>query len=685
MENDECNKNDAHNIIIICFDSYIILYSFVGIFVILKYLGLSNKINILQLEKYVILSLFFIAHIIRRATIIFENHDDCHKIPPSKLFSIFIDVYLKTVFMFNFSISLFLYKNIVGPTHLLHSIIKKPFHVMYEISILIVTGISIVIAFFLEKTIPYEIIDELKICQILGIGYLAFFGLINILDLIIIIKTLRLLEKYSFLSKEKIASYLKGNLVVCFLYLIIPLIEIILFIYEKAESATYQTIFQYTLEVISLIDVHILFYQIYCSDCYLYKISKKKGRLFFWIFKCLMPDFHNSQIITDSISEIGNKNEAHKEVLVSSGFEKLEQFLQQNNYNIDSYNIELLDYIINTSLASICLAYNKKGETEKDEYLFLKTKFHNDFKEDQAVNTLIESTRVNVDKLNVSIISYFNQSISNMLSIREISIDTIKNSIMPQYIEETNQFKSILRKNIIEEDFKNFKTLVLKSCDKQICIEIYPNFITDSPQQKINVALKNYINHLNKYQETFLPLVLGVYKVKINDFDDLLFILTENSLNEGTVTNNLNNYYHLFQLNYPSADPLKNIKDENNILQERENEIKMNEIDLFNSVLKRDLQLLSSLNINTFGLNVLYYQPRSLGNDQDGLVFQRKEAFQTFSFLKYFTVSYGPRLFVFYFQFCRVFDQENYRFCSFSYTIQVEEIRKKIISYFCGV
>ena len=154
-----------NNIIFISFDSLLIISSFITVIILMCYVGRSNKENILQCEKYFFFFLFFVLHLLRRVSILFEKDETKRKIPMTIYNNIF-DIYIKTVFIYNCSISIFIYRNIKEPTHLLRSIIKKPLHLAYEIFVIVVIAISAAIDW---------ILTELKMKIKFQIGYLVLY------------------------------------------------------------------------------------------------------------------------------------------------------------------------------------------------------------------------------------------------------------------------------------------------------------------------------------------------------------------------------------------------------------------------------------------------------------------------------------------------------------------------------
>ena len=669
----ETQEKLINNIIFICFDSFLIISSFITVIILLCYVGRANKENILQCEKYFFFFLFFVLHLLRRVSILLKVKDE-ERFIPMMIYNNIFDIYIKTVFIYNCSISIFIYRNIKEPTHLLRSIIKKPLHLAYEIFVIVVIAISAVIDWILTKLKHQENINiEIKF----QIGYLVLYLIFIIITIALIVKTKKIIKRYSFVSKRKLLSVLNCNLVISILYSIFFLAEIFIvvpFIEDKRKQFSYDmttTLFQYPLIIVSLLDLSTTLFQIYTSDCYLYILSKTKIKHFFCLYRCLFPSYHdNTSDINSNHQSIPFNVNLFDGSYFSSNYELLEDFLQKNKYNINSYYIEILDYIINASLIGISKAYdqmetdeelineiNKPSpiSTDKHEDEFIRNKERNDFSDQQVLNSLIESLCVGSEELKLNIKSYYGTLISNILKEKEIRPSQVKSSITSHFNEESGQCVSVLRKNILEEDIKSFRSLSLKSYDMKLSIEIYPSFIKeDKPTQNINVILFNYLNFIYVEKNTYLPLIFGIFKVRINSFDELLFIITQNSLNESTQRNyNANNYYQLQKFEYPMTNMITNQLRENkeNIFSDTSTIMEMEEYDTFNTVFNNDIHFLNDCAINNFNFEIMYYEPKEIDDDTSS---------DHFCTSKGYRIKKGNSTYMLHFQFGRIFDLDNF-------------------------
>ena len=649
--------NEYQHIIIACFDSFIIALSLLIIFLLICYVGKSNKENILQSEKYFLFIVFYAYHIYRRISII-NTEEMKFDITYNNIF----DLYVKAIFIYNFCISLFIYRNIKEPTHLLRSIIKKPLHIMYEVSIIIILIINGIGDYLLNNQ------DNLSLKM--EILYLMIFLCFIAITLILIWKSKRLLIIYQFESKRKISTVLNCNIIISFLYFLLFLAEIAVIVpsLKNDNKPEYAIIyFQYPLQIISLCDILVGLFQIYISDCYLYLISKsKKMNCIFCLFHILFPSFHNTNKTANNISEFAIE-QSDETLLSKSNYELLEDFLQKNNSNINSYYIEILDFIINTSLIGLWKMYdtiiNSEDENFKfDEKIFTKNENKNDFAENQILSSMIDNGGVKCEEINSKVKTFYTKMVHNIFKEKKLNYENIQNSLISHHNEENGNCVSLLRKNILEENFKSFKSLSLKSYDKRLSIEIYPNIISEDRTQKkhINILLYNYLNYLFAKDKTYLPLIYGIFKVKINNFDELLFIITENSLNENTPINNMNNYFHIKKFEFPQTKTI-DVEDENFAsLFISHNPLMMENYDTFSNIFDEDILFLRDNIISHFNFSILYYMSmpsNDISRNSELIEDNENENFWT---KKGHKVKIENKWYMLHFQFGRIFDEDNF-------------------------
>lgn len=152
--------------------------------------------------------IFFVVHISYQTYYLFEDNIDNNIIQKTinTIYLYFFDYYLMILYLLNLFISLFIYRNIQDPSHLLIEVIKQPKRIKYEIIILI----SCIIKFGLNYIKYHENNNPSKIIQIVCIGA------ISLITYIYIHFSKKMLRLYSFNFKYKFTSILTSNRIIIF-------------------------------------------------------------------------------------------------------------------------------------------------------------------------------------------------------------------------------------------------------------------------------------------------------------------------------------------------------------------------------------------------------------------------------------------------------------------------------------
>ena len=200
-------------------------------------------------------------------------------------------------------------------------------------------------------------------------------------------------------------------------------------------------------------------------------------------------------------------------------------------------------------------------------FTFYKNKVINDF-------TLFEevfnnsNNKVDQTDLRVNIYSYYTNSCVNNIFEKNYSSKNIANSIISHIpIKNSNSvsssstsnpelpaynYYSLTASNAKEINFKNLNNICFKTYDKRYRLEIFEtsetiNEMTISSHKNnnnISELINKYFEYLDKkgINNTFLPLILGIFKIKINHFKSLLVIITDNSIIENYTVKNYTNW-----------------------------------------------------------------------------------------------------------------------------------------------
>ena len=229
-----------------------------------------------------------------------------------------------------------------------------------------------------------------------------------------------------------------------------------------------------------------------------------------------------------------------------------------------------------------------KGNHNNDEFVFVKNANKNDFLNSEEIfaNTWNDFSNEN---LNVKIISYYtSKCVSNLIDknfTSKIIRDSLNSHLTDTVNENDNSIKkskntlnnlstsinnylpyhSILACNAKEEYFLHLKNMSIKSYDKHLIFDIFESNddedISLDSKNSTNIKIAKMINRYFDYIKgvgvsvTFLPIVLGIFKVKINSFKSMLIYLSCNSLLENSPSSS----YSLWQLIRFSLNNVKKV------------------------------------------------------------------------------------------------------------------------------
>ena len=165
-----------------------------------------------------------------------------------------------------------------------------------------------------------------------------------------------------------------------------------------------------------------------------------------------------------------------------------------------------------------------------------------------------------LNDINVQISTYFtNQCVYNIINSNLLS-KKIGTSLVCHFLinskkekqENMNNFMSLITSNAKEESFKNIKNISLKSYDKYFNLDIFEtnddeinqNSKSNKDIAKMIIEYFNYIQNGKGQTGSFLPTLIGIFKIKINNFKSNLIFVSRNTL----VQNIPKNFYTYWQL-----------------------------------------------------------------------------------------------------------------------------------------
>ena len=164
------------------------------------------------------------------------------------------------------------------------------------------------------------------------------------------------------------------------------------------------------------------------------------------------------------------------------------------------------------------------------------------------------------EDIKVKITSYFTDNC--VMNIKKLNLFSkkIASSLVSHFIisakkednDNPNNFWSLISANAKEEYFKNQKNLSFKSYDKNFTFDFFESDdenISENNKSTKNIAImiKRYFDYIQNGKGktgTFLPELIGIFKIKINNFKTMLLYVSRNSI----VNNVPRNFYTYWQL-----------------------------------------------------------------------------------------------------------------------------------------
>ena len=301
-----------------------------------------------------------------------------------------------------------------------------------------------------------------------------------------------------------------------------------------------------------------------------------------------------SEIDFEITNEESNYRESETDISLMPKFSEDNELISiyKNNIYFEDYFLHFFDRYLNILMASLFKMYNSKlfstdsvrNETLKEEIGITESAigginytsaveisetrdkkdncstfyFRKKVKKD-PFNLFKDIIGPNTDDLNVKISTYFtNQCVLNISNSNLVS-KKIASSFISHFIinkkkeneENQNKYWSLTAANAKEEYFKNITNFTMKSYDKNFNIDFFETddeYISKNSSSKkiFNMIIHyfNYIQHGKGQTGTFLPILIGIFKVKICNFKTILIFISRNNL----VQNVPNNFFKYWQM-----------------------------------------------------------------------------------------------------------------------------------------
>ena len=267
-------------------------------------------------------------------------------------------------------------------------------------------------------------------------------------------------------------------------------------------------------------------------------------------------------------------------------------------------------------------------------YTFHKKKGKNHF----AIFKQILGTTTTED-LKVKISCYYTDNCVMNIKKLNLASKKIASSLISHFIinpkkddkDHPNNYWSLVSANAKEEYFRNMRNVSFKSYDKNYNLDFF-----ETDDQKIslnNKSNRNIADMINKYFDyiqkgkgqtgTFLPELIGIFKVKINDFKTMLIFISRNSI-VYNVPKNFYTYWQLLRFDNTKPQKIATSKCRGTLVTEEPlfeklyaSDIKknkdMNKVMLknysdFKEIIGNDINFLKDNNLLNVNLLMMYYE-----------------------------------------------------------------------------
>ena len=348
----------------------------------------------------------------------------------------------------------------------------------------------------------------------------------------------------------------------------------------------------------------------------------------------------------------------------------------KNNLTIEDYYFNYIDFIINLVLSSLYKIYssnvfsprlfkNKQlshemnitestifGATNQNlsstsniwnqsfdqnsnnstSFEFIKNRRKNDFSQMDEIFYASKEEKTIFDNIKIKIDSYFTDKCIMNIIDKNLTVKLITNSLkshlsfsnMKKNDFQNDKYLSIISSNAKEEYFKNLSNLSIKTYDRQLSLDIYE---TNDKEISLNIQNKNrnianildkYFNYIKArgFTGTFLPYLLGIFKVKINNFNTMLIYVSCNSFVEN-VPRNTFTYWQMIRFSNDQIKKIASSKYQKNLIKDdlifdeslkKNNKIEIKNYFGFQEVIKHDITFLQSSGCSYSDLIMIYFE-----------------------------------------------------------------------------
>ena len=292
--------------------------------------------------------------------------------------------------------------------------------------------------------------------------------------------------------------------------------------------------------------------------------------------------------------------------------------------------------------------FDIKKNKEKDDY--------SKYKEILENGIIIEN---NNNFLNTEVKSFFTPKCVETIFSQRLKGSNIGNSLISHiYLQSKNKnvtldnpmthYNSLTAANGKEEYFTKLKSICFKTFDKNFNLDIFDSnddeiaIKENGKNDDISLLLDKYFTyyHSKGVNGTFIPSLVGVFKIKINNFKTLLVFVTKNSLVENA-PKNFFTYWQLIRFFNEKPQKIASsqfssgrntlVKDDpifEKLFQVESkkdnpdfNKINMKNFNDFQETIKSDITFLNNVGCQNFDLLLMYYEyDNTQKHEKQGLI-----------------------------------------------------------------
>ena len=664
--------------LVCCISSILVMiYSFIAVFTLIYYTEKLSRLNLLIICKYLFLFFIYFLHLFFSINNLFDKDY-------SYSTSVISSFYLCFSFLLQVAINIEYYRNLRNPCYILKYIFNNEFEIFIKIFIILIISCFIAIfPFFFqkEKSNIYDFILSKNDQNYFSICFQENKLLSPLITLIFFVLFYLFFQTRKFYRnlKDKSLEHLKYSngilLVINSLYLIFVISSSLI---KQFFDDINSQIIHIAFNALSLLDSFFIIFRIFHSGFYYYFLNKT---FIGCIYKIIFFGYCCRNI---SFSKNGNLN-------ITKHTESINNFYSFENYIIEDYILDTLDFMLQSITTGLSIVYE---DFRKQTYFFqskidflsvenqriksshdingnnisssnlLSSINENEEKEENMNNEVEDESTSNMnslynffkvcsrsyigDKSGTDLFSFNNCEDANIMiqplfvkeSIESMNLYKItKQEIIKSLL--SHKFLSLLMTNSKRIFFKNINNLIISTYDCKFLIELHTDIkITNS----FNNLLENYFHYLNYGDSnSFLCLLIGVFRIKINNFKEMAIFVSQNPLIE-KIPNDYFNYWEIMRFNSDTKKFIKLISSKDNdtfiinektgntsssssLSKNKHNLFHLDDFDIFKEAIKNDIKFLKSISSNNFCLVLLYYEFENRKMTKHSLFIDQKTKF----------------------------------------------------------